>query len=79
MKLHKFIFLKAVLILAVLISACSPSKDNKAKKAETTLSNEDKALVYGLPGDIVNNINVFTTNDRTGLMTLKLVYSPLYT
>ena len=75
MKFNKFIFLKAILILAVLISACSPSKDD----AKTTPSNKDKALVYGLPGDIVNNINVFTTNDRTGLMTLKLVYSPLYT
>ena len=38
MKLSKFIFLKAILILAVLISACSPSKDN----AKTTPSNNEK-------------------------------------
>ncbi len=40
MKLNKFIFLKAILILAVLISACSPSKDD----AKTTPSNKDKAI-----------------------------------
>lgn len=44
MKLNKLIFLKAILILAVLISACSPLKDDKTKNAEVTSSNKDKAI-----------------------------------
>lgn len=55
-------------------------KDAEKKDEASTEKVEIKdTLTYGLPGDAVNNVNVFTTNDRTGLMTLKLIYSPLYT
>lgn len=79
MKLLKVLFLEAFLPAALLVTACAPQEGKTAKNTEPAAGAHKTVLTYGLPGDIVNNINVFTTNDRTGLMTLKLVFSPLYT
>lgn len=38
----------------------------------------ESTFTYAIAGDPGANVNVITTSDRFGLMTLKMVYSPLY-
>lgn len=38
----------------------------------------ENTFTYAIAGDPGANVNVITTSDRFGLMTLKMVYSPLY-
>nr|WP_288827507.1 ABC transporter substrate-binding protein [uncultured Clostridium sp.] len=38
----------------------------------------ERTFTYAIAGDPGANVNVITTSDRFGLMTLKMIYSPLY-
>ena len=38
----------------------------------------ESTFTYAIAGDPGANVNVITTSDRFGLMTLKMIYSPLY-
>lgn len=73
MKLKKII---SVLACAMLFTGglvgCG-SKNTSSTKTQTPTS-----LTYGISNDTGNSINVLTTNDRYGLMEIKLLYSPLY-
>jgi len=51
---------------------------NEEENVEAELVSDQDTLVYSIGGELVRNINVFTTNDSTGLTTLSLLYSPLY-
>jgi len=48
--------------------------------AEAVKSSEggESTFTYAIAGDPGANVNVITTSDRFGLMTLKMIYSPLY-
>lgn len=47
-------------------------------EAPDTASGEAKSFTYAIGGDPGANVNVITTSDRFGLMTIKMVYSPLF-
>ena len=76
--------LTSVMILGGL-TACG-GKDPVGE--ETTAQNTDSGadaeqgkestFTYAIAGDPGANVNVITTSDRFGLMTLKMIYSPLY-
>ena len=48
--------------------------------ADATLPSEggESTFTYAIAGDPGANVNVITTSDRFGLMTIKMIYSPLY-
>lgn len=51
------------------------------KAGETTAGTKtgsESTFTYAIAGDPGANVNVITTSDRFGLMTLKMIYSPLY-
>ncbi|WP_394523578.1 ABC transporter substrate-binding protein [Lacrimispora sp. JR3] len=55
------------------------SETTSAAGAETTKTGEAAStFTYAIAGDPGANVNVITTSDRFGLMTLKMIYSPLY-
>lgn len=45
---------------------------------EPATGGNSDSFSYAIGGDPGNNVNVITTNDRWGLMTVKMVYSPLF-
>lgn len=51
--------------------------DGAAETADTS-TGEAKSFTYAIGGDPGSNVNVITTSDRYGLMTIKMVYSPLF-
>lgn len=63
MQLRRSIMALALAALAATSAFAAGSKDT---------------FIYGLDGDPGNAINVITTGDRYGLMSIKLLYSPLY-
>lgn len=46
--------------------------------ADNKTGGGDKTFTYAIGGDPGANVNVITTNDRFGLMTIKMIYSPLF-
>ena len=76
----------AALVFGLLMTACSggggnAASQNAANTASTAAGSsaaKSDTFTYAIPNDPGNNINVITTSDRYGLMTLKLLYSPLY-
>lgn len=54
---------------------------NESKTVDTTTettTGADSTFTYAIAGDPGANVNVITTSDRFGLMTIKMIYSPLY-
>lgn len=43
-----------------------------------TKTDGESTFTYAIAGDPGANVNVITTSDRFGLMTIKMIYSPLY-
>lgn len=81
-------FLLASIMVLGGITACG-GKDPAAestKEANTGSSGPgdsddadgESTFTYAIAGDPGANVNVITTSDRFGLMTIKMVYSPLY-
>lgn len=46
--------------------------------AGQTAAGGESTFTYAIAGDPGANVNVITTSDRFGLMTIKMIYSPLY-
>ncbi len=67
--------LTTTLAAAMLLIACGNKAEN-SNNGET--STQSDSFIYGIPGDPGNSVNVITTSDRYGLMTIKALYSPLY-
>lgn len=81
------LFLTAAMLMAGL-GACGkdPGAEETAaagtgKEAEAsgTEASGNKTFTYAIGGDPGANVNVITTSERFGLMTIKLIYSPLFT
>lgn len=51
--------------------------ENSAETEAVGGKNTDSTFTYAIGGDPGSNVNVITTSDRFGLMTIKMVYSPL--
>ncbi|WP_163102102.1 ABC transporter substrate-binding protein [Peribacillus alkalitolerans] len=69
----------SVLLLSLMVFLAACSSDTKVSKdADKDSSKKQDTLVYGIDGDPGNAVNVITTGDRYGLMTVKAIYSPLY-
>lgn len=64
------------LATAMLLTACSNSNNNSNGGSDEATSKD--SFIYAIDGDPGNSVNVITTGDRYGLMTVKAVYSPLY-
>lgn len=47
------------------------------ESSETVSAGDDSTFTYAIGGDPGANVNVITTSDRYGLMTIKMIYSPL--
>lgn len=90
-RIMKKLFTKgaAVLLTSFLVlgglTACggkdpgAESETTSAASAETTKAGDTAStFTYAIAGDPGANVNVITTSDRFGLMTLKMIYSPLY-
>ncbi|WAJ24315.1 ABC transporter substrate-binding protein [Lacrimispora xylanolytica] len=60
-------------------SSGAAGETTKAGESLTgTKTGEDSTFTYAIAGDPGANVNVITTSDRFGLMTIKMIYSPLY-
>jgi|GEM_PF-2737092 len=55
-------------------SSAGGSKDEAGQSA----AGGESTFTYAIAGDPGANVNVITTSDRFGLMTIKMIYSPLY-
>lgn len=79
-------FLLVSVMLAMGLAACGgkdptveESTSGKSDAADTgSTSEEGDTFTYAIAGDPGANVNVITTSDRFGLMTIKMIYSPLY-
>ena len=58
--------------------ADEPAEEPADEPAEEPAEEGGKTFTYAIAGDPGNNVNPVTTSDRFGLMTLKLLFSPLY-
>ncbi|MDZ7542898.1 ABC transporter substrate-binding protein, partial [Clostridium perfringens] len=68
--------LTGIITAAMILTGCGTNKGTSSN-ANGTAAKSD-TFVYGIPGDPGNSVNVITTSDRFGLMTIKALYSPLY-
>lgn len=75
----------SVMMTTMALTACAPAATTTTTAsgttnagATTTASAKPTTFTYGIEGDPGNNLNVITTSDRFGLMSLKAIYSPLY-
>lgn len=59
-------------------AADTESTSDEAADSSSSDSSTGTVFTYGLEGDPTETVNVLTTSDRYGLMTVKMVYSPLY-
>jgi peptide/nickel transport system substrate-binding protein len=67
----------ALLSLAGL-TGCGSDAALEDAGADSSSSSSGDTFTYAIAGDPGNTVNVITTSDRFGLMTIKMVYSPLY-
>lgn len=72
--------LTASIAAAMLLTACGTKVDNNTSDSNNNeeASTQSDSFIYGIAGDPGNSVNVITTSDRYGLMTIKALYSPLY-
>lgn len=59
-------------------AANSSSSGESSDGAGNTAEGGESTFTYAIAGDPGANVNVITTSDRFGLMTIKMIYSPLY-
>lgn len=59
-------------------NASSAATGESSDAAGKTEAAGDNTFTYAIAGDPGANVNVITTSDRFGLMTIKMIYSPLY-
>lgn len=82
-QLKKTIALLCVSALTVsALSGCAkdPTGEETTGGANTAVSGtttSNNTFTYAIAGDPGSNVNVITTSDRFGLMTIKMIYSPL--
>ena len=82
-KLKRFTALLCVSALAIsTLSGCSkdPTAEDSTgtgKNSSATQTAAGNTFTYAIGGDPGSNVNVITTSDRFGLMTIKMIYSPL--
>ncbi|MTK05975.1 MAG: ABC transporter substrate-binding protein [Hungatella sp.] len=60
------------------VSGSSAGAGETTAEAAKTSEGGESTFTYAIAGDPGANVNVITTSDRFGLMTLKMIYSPLY-
>ena len=60
------------------VSGSSAGAGETTAEAAKPSEGGESTFTYAIAGDPGANVNVITTSDRFGLMTLKMIYSPLY-
>ncbi len=60
------------------VSGSSAGAGETTAEAAKPSDGGESTFTYAIAGDPGANVNVITTSDRFGLMTLKMIYSPLY-
>jgi len=60
------------------VSGSTAGAGETTAEAAKTSEGGESTFTYAIAGDPGANVNVITTSDRFGLMTLKMIYSPLY-
>ncbi|MBE5973090.1 ABC transporter substrate-binding protein [Lacrimispora xylanisolvens] len=60
------------------VSGSSAGAGETTAEAAKPTEGGESTFTYAIAGDPGANVNVITTSDRFGLMTLKMIYSPLY-
>lgn len=60
------------------VSGSSAGAGETTSEAAKPSEGGESTFTYAIAGDPGANVNVITTSDRFGLMTLKMIYSPLY-
>ena len=60
------------------VSGSSAGAGETSAEAAKPSEGGESTFTYAIAGDPGANVNVITTSDRFGLMTLKMIYSPLY-
>ena len=82
-KLKRLTALLCVSALAIsTLSGCSkdPTAEDSTgagNNSSVTQTAAGNTFTYAIGGDPGSNVNVITTSDRFGLMTIKMIYSPL--
>lgn len=82
-KLKRLTALLCVSVLTIsMLSGCSKDptgeEDNLNSTTNSTTTGQNaNTFTYAIAGDPGSNVNVITTSDRFGLMTIKMIYSPL--
>jgi peptide/nickel transport system substrate-binding protein len=64
--------------MAALLAGCGASQETQSDATPVATSSDGKTFIYAIPADPMVFPNPMTSADRYGLMTLKLVYSPLW-
>lgn len=59
-------------------NASSAGAGESTEAEGKTAESGESTFTYAIAGDPGANVNVITTSDRFGLMTIKMIYSPLY-
>ena len=60
------------------VSGSSAGAGETTAEAAKPSEGGESTFTYAIAGDPGANVNVITTSDRFGLMTIKMIYSPLY-
>ncbi|NNJ30433.1 ABC transporter substrate-binding protein [Lacrimispora defluvii] len=60
------------------VSGSSAGAGETTAEAAKPSEGGESTFTYAIAGDPCANVNVITTSDRFGLMTIKMIYSPLY-
>ncbi|MFW6679825.1 ABC transporter substrate-binding protein [Lacrimispora sp. AGF001] len=60
------------------VSGSSAGAGETTAEASKPSEGGESTFTYAIAGDPGANVNVITTSDRFGLMTIKMIYSPLY-
>ena len=63
-----------ILAISIFLVSCGKNENTSIDSGKE----QADSFIYGLAGDPGNSVNVITTSDRYGLMTIKALYSPLY-
>jgi len=75
MKKYLFALLSIMLFMTLALAGCG---NDKNKEGNQSGGSTRDIFIYGIAADPGSNINVLTTSDRFGLMSLKAMFSPLY-
>ena len=75
-KFLSLILCGTLLFTSAILSACGKDDSKNDQKAASTGSKD--VFTYSISGDTGNTLNPLTADDRYGLMTCHLIYSPAY-